>query len=234
MTSFATSLTTALNRAVVSSVVDSVAQDGLRALNAALEDAGFRKAEGLKNYEVFSHATGNTVLFEIVLDLESVEAPPQDQADAAAAAAEILESEIDKYVVRTYAIAAGGGIARVSRMKDARRPARDARTPARDARTPARDARRSAGKTASSRKSEHDAARERPRSLAGMKGIRVTKEGKVSLAFEKVMAESKDGSVRYPSGQFDGVMKGFMDRLKKVVVESFLPELEKAIARYGI
>jgi hypothetical protein len=234
MSSFTTSLETALSRSVVSTVVDEVAQLGLRALNSSLEGAGLRKMEGLKNFEVFSHASGNTVLFEVVLDVDQVEASSQEQMDSAVSAAEILESEIDNLVLRTYGLSKGGSVVRISRMKDARRPARDARRPAQDARRPARSALRPAGKGSSARDVEHKAARERPRSVAGMKGIRVTKEGKISLAFEKVMTQSKDGSFRYPSGEFEGILKDFMDRLKKIVLDSFLPELEKALERYTL
>ena len=224
MSDLATSLTTALNRIVVSSVVDDVAKLGLKALKKALDDAGFQKMEKLKDYEVFSHVSGNTILFEIVLDIDSMDVPPE-KLDEASQSAEILESEIDNLVFRTYGLTKGGDVSRISRMKDARSPVQDARRPARDARRPA-------GRGSMARKVDHAAAKAAPRALAGMKGIRVTKEGKVSLSFQRTMTKTDEGETKYPEGKFDGVMKDFMDRLKKVISDVFVPELDQAMARY--
>jgi hypothetical protein len=82
------------------------------------------------------------------------------------------------------------------------------------------------------RKVDHAAAKAAPRALAGMKGIRVTKEGKVSLSFQRTMTKTDEGETKYPEGKFDGVMKDFMDRLKKVISDVFVPELDQAMARY--
>jgi len=226
----ATSLETALGR-VITGVADDVAQLGLKALRDSLDAAGFRKMENLKDYEVFSHVSGDTILFEIVLDVEGVEALPEDKLEQAGQNAEILESEIDNLVFRTYGLTKGGDVARISRMKDGRRPVTDARRPARDARRPARDARKGAG-GALEREAAHKVAKSAPRSLAGMKGIRVTKEGKLSLSFQRSVTAGPNGEAKFPSTQFEGVLQDFMDKLKKVITDVFVPELEAAVARY--
>lgn len=211
-----TSLTTALNRVIVG-MSDDVAKLGLQALKKSLDDAGFQKMDHLKNYEVYSHVSGNTILFEIVLDVDGVEELPQETLDSASQSAEILESEIDRPVMRSYGISAGGDVSKLSKMKDARRPAKDARRPAgRESET----------------KAVGPATKTAPRPLAGMKGVRVTKEGKVALTFEKVMSKTENGEIKYPEGKFDGVMKDFMDRLKQVVLKSFAPELKNTLERH--
>lgn len=231
MLDIATSITTALNRAIVG-ISDDVAKLGLQALKESLDDAGFQKMDLLKNYEVYSHVSGNTILFEIVLDVGAVEDLPEETLNSALQSAEILESEIDNLVMRSYGISAGGDVFRLSRMRDVRIPSRDARSPARDARRPARDARRPAGRGAEARKIDHAVAKVAPRSLAGMRGIRVTKEGKISLAFEKTVSKTEEGEIKYPEGKFDGVMKDFMDRLQQVVLKSFAPELKRILERH--
>ena len=223
MADIATSLETALGR-VITGVADDVAQLGLKALRDSLDAAGFRKMENLKDYEVFSHVSGDTILFEIVLDVEGVEALPEDKLEQAGQNAEILESEIDNLVFRTYGLTKGGDVARISRMKDGRRPVTDARRPA-------RDARKGAG-GALEREAAHKVAKSAPRSLAGMKGIRVTKEGKLSLSFQRSVTAGPNGEAKFPSTQFEGVLQDFMDKLKKVITDVFVPELEAAVARY--
>ena len=231
MTDIATSLETALGR-IITGVADDIAMLGLKALRSNLDEAGFRKMENLKDYDVFSHVSGDMILFEIVLDVEGLEALPEDKLDQASQNAEILESEIDNLVFRTYGLTKGGDVARVSRMKDARSGLTDAKRPSRDARRPARDARRPAGKGSLDREAEHRVAKAAPRSLAGMKGMRVTKEGKLSLSFERSVTSGPQGETKLPSTQFGGVLQDFMDKLKKVITDVFVPELEAAMIRY--
>lgn len=202
----ATTLNAVLDRAV-DRIVDGVATDGLKALKSVLDSAGFSRSEYLKDYEVLAHVTGRDITFEILLNVEAVE--PEDEAAREAMQQEVEEAQ--QRASKTYRMTSRG----VQRLEDARRPSRDARRPSRDAR-----------KTASDRTTEHKVALHAPRSA------RITRAGKLAVALKRSIRTTERG-VRFPEGEFQGIIGKFMDEIRSVIAERFLPELSDIIQRHA-
>jgi hypothetical protein len=59
----------------------------------------------------------------------------------------------------------------------------------------------------------------------------VNREGMVSLRMTKTVEDTPDGGVRLPKGKFQGVIGKLMESIQDVIVENFVPELEKLLAR---
>lgn len=200
----ATTLTAAMDRAV-DRVIDGIATDGLKALKSVLDSAGFPKSEYLKNYEVFAHVSGTEVTFEILLDVEAVELEDEEDEEAGKAMKKQLE-KIQRKASRTYRMTSRG----VQRLEDIRRPVRDAR------------------KTAADRLAGHEMALYAPRSA------RITRTGKLAVALKRSIRTIKEKEeVRFPEGKFQGIIGKFMDEIKFVIAENFLPELSDIIQRHA-
>jgi hypothetical protein len=194
----------------IESSIDSIAKKCLVALRNILDQAGFREFENLKNYEVYVHVSGESMAFEILVDFESFD-------DKSKKLIEDLESknELIEKSARSYGFIVNG-IHRIEGMKDARKPAMDARRPARDARRPARDAR----ENSNDRSIKKEIARIAPRSL------KIDRSGKLSMAFQRSMEISNDEFV-YPEGDFQGLIKEFMNKVKLVVSTTFKSEIKR-------
>lgn len=223
MDNFTTSLAAIMSRAV-EQAVDAVARDGLVVLRDLLEQEGFSRSEFLKDYDVFAHVSGGTIMFEIVLDFEALE-PGDAEAKAA------LEEETQQALAeasKTYGLSLRTP-RRLIGQRDARRPASDAR---RDARRPARDAR----KTSQDRLFGHEVANHAPRRVIIPKGIgaprdaAVTSEGKLSVVFQRSVRSTENG-FQMPQGKFDGIVGKFLDRLRSVIADKFTPALAEILSQ---
>ncbi len=112
MPSYSTSID-ALSSRILDSIIDKIAISGLEKLKQILDSSGFAKSEYLKNYEVYSHITKNTITFEILVDVEATY--PADKITEEA----IEEDKGEIPGDRTYGIAKEG-IRRITGAKDAR------------------------------------------------------------------------------------------------------------------
>lgn len=223
MSDIATSLNAALMR-IVDSVIDDVAVDGIAALKKVLDDSGFSKSSYLKDYEIYAHVDGRTIVFEILIPADALNMDDSKTADAVTKAAE-QDPDAHTPGVRTYGFQPTTQPGRLTGRRDARR---DARQPARDARRDARKAPQtleSKAKTAQSRLIEHQIALNSPR------GATVDRQGKISLRMSKSVEDKPDGGVQMPQGQFQGVIGKFMKELEAVIRDNFAPELEKVLER---
>lgn len=220
----ATTLNAALMR-IVDSVIDAIAADGVVALKKVLDDAGFSKSDALKDYEVYAHVSGREITFEILVPADAFDTSDAQTQEAVDKARAEAEAEENTPGVRTYGFQPTSRPGRLTGRRDARRDARksvwDAR---RDARKPPKTL-TSRAKTAQTRLMEHEAALHAPR------GMTVNREGMVSLRMTKTVEDTPDGGVRLPKGQFQGVIGKFVESLKDVISENFVPELEKLLAR---
>lgn len=212
MSDITTTLYTAMHRAA-RNVLHDIAKVGVVSLKKVLDKAGFSKSEYLKNYQVFSHVYGEEVIFEILVDFDAIQADD----DATKKALEDNQQKLES-VDASYGVKSGRAYTAV---RDGRKPAYDARTPAKDARTPAKDAR----KTSQDRLLGHEIALHAPRSA------RITREGKLSVTLQRSVRETKN-QVHLPQGQFEGVMKDVMDKLSSILLDAFLPELQKIVDNY--
>ncbi len=214
MTDIATTLNTALERAL-DGVTDEIAKEGLKALKRVLDGAGFSQSEYLKNYQVYAHVIGHSIVYEIVLDIEAV--VPEDQAtQQALATVDQQSAEAVQEAARTYGLVLNRPQRRTNDgRRDARRPARDARRPARDARRTSRD-----------RLVAKEIANFRPRSAT------VTRSGRLSVALKRSV-RATENEVKFPRGQFQGVLGTFMKELKQVVLSKFAPILADIVRNYG-
>ena len=220
MPSFTTSLSTQLMRAV-ESVRDSIAKDGLTALKKVLDESGFSRSSYLKDYEVYSHVTGNRIMFEILIQVDSVDIDVKKVQEQNQASVEAFEKAAD----RTYKIISRGGFNRVSQMRDNRKPRPSALRPTKDALHRVGGL-SSAFKDSGQRKLEHGIAMAMPR------GMNVDRIGKLSVQFGKQTRTTKSGDIHFPQGQFQGIIKKFMDELRQIVLTQFSPELEKILKNY--
>lgn len=214
MSNIATTLYTAMRRAS-SVVLHDIAKTGVVALKRVLDRSGFPKSEYLKNYEVYSHVVDDSVLFEILVDLDAVQI--EDELTKKALQE---QSETVNDASTTYGVKSGRAYAF---MKDKRKPARDARKPAKDARKPARDARTNSR----DRLVDHEIALHAPRSA------RITRQGKLSVLLKRSMRET-ESEVRLPQGDFEGIMKDIMDKLSDVLYQYFIPELQELVNDYVV
>lgn len=212
MVDIATTLHTAMRRAA-KTVLHDIAKEGVVALKRVLDIAGFARSEYLEDYEVYSHIVGDSVIFEILVDFDAVQA----EDDFTREALEKQQEEL-KNVERTYGVKSNKAYTRV---RDARSPAKDARKPARDARKPAKDARVGAKE----RLLGHEIALHMPRSA------RITRQGKLSVTLRRSMRETEE-EIRMPQGHFEGIMKTVMDKLSSIIFQNFLPELQEIIDNY--
>lgn len=207
-----TSLTAMLDR-LVDDIVDEIAKEGLALLKKILDEAGFQKSPYLKDYEVYAHVMGDVIIFEILLDVDSV--VPEDELTRnaikeAAAAAQAAEADADK----TYAIGPNGP----QRLVGKHNARRDARTPARDVRRPARDARR----TSRDRLILKEVANISPRSA------KVDRDGRLSVALKRT-AKVVDEEVVMPQNEFQGIIGKFIGEISSLVSGKFAPGLASII-----
>jgi hypothetical protein len=219
MVDYTTALMAELQRAV-DRVIDSIAKDGLVALKSALDSAGFGEYDSLKNYEVYAHVNNGEIRFEIIVDLESLDEETKQRLRPRD------EDEHIRKATKMFAFSGIGGMTRrvTGSARRLNKPAHDARTKIHDARKPARSGARDATKGAEERLAGHELALRAPR------GMSITNQGKLSIVLEKSIQETTR-DVRFPQGDFQGVIGDFMDKLNKVVVEKFAPELEDIVSR---
>ncbi len=226
-----TSLTAQLQRAV-SAVADNIARSGLELLQKTLDNAGFLKSSYLKDYEVYSRVNRDTITFEILVRLDSI------QVDQMRLAEKTREQEMvtpkdtaEQAEERVFGIQGRGGFANVARMHDARKPTRDARKPLRDARKPLHDATKGP-RDSRERAINHTLARTRPRSILLPRGMQVNRDGKLAIQLDRRATLNKEGGLQMPNGEFQGIVRRFMDDLRHLVLEQFTPQLEKIISGY--
>jgi len=219
MDDIATTLWAAMHRAVDESI-DVIAKEGLIALKRTLDTAGFPNSEFLKNYEIFAHAYGNTVEFEIILDEGAM--VPADQVTEQDIAKEKLAEKQAKQKLEERARTYGWGSHGPRRLVSKNKPAKDARKPAIDARKKLQ----SHKKTAEIRTLEHEVALTMPRSA------RITSEGKLSVSTRRMVQKTKTG-IQLPQGDNQGIIDKFMDQLDKVIMNTFVPKLGEIIAEYA-
>ena len=200
-------------RRAAKAVLHDIAKEGVVALKRTLDIAGFARSEYLKDYEVYSHIRGDSVIFEVLVDFDAIQA----EDDFTREALEKQQEEL-KAVEKTYGVKSNKAYTRV---RDARTPAKDARKPAKDARQPAKDARVGAKQ----RLLGHEIAMHMPRSA------RITRQGKLSVTLRRSMRETEE-EVRMPQGHFEGIMKTVMDKLSSILFQNFLPELQEIINDY--
>lgn len=219
MSDFATSLRALLDRAVDASV-DAIAKEGLVALKASLDGAGFGRNDKLKDYDVYAHVSGNEITFELQVEFDALD----DETKETVLRQEPVQERV-RAVARSYAVSGvGGSVTQISGRRDARSPARDARKKIHDARRPPSRV-GSATKGAAERLAEHELNLRMPR------GMSITRTGKLSVALERITQVAEDGSVRLPQGDFQGILGDFMERLEKVVAQRFVPALEEILRR---
>jgi hypothetical protein len=221
MPTFETSLTAQLKRAV-DAVKDEIAKDGLSALKKVLDESGFSKSQYLKNYEVYSHVNSQGILFEILVEVEATDIDLKKVHEDATASVQEFEAAAD----RTYKIISRGGFNRVAQMRDMRREVPSALKPTKDNLHRIGPATHSKLKNSGHRKLEHGIALAAPRSM------NINREGKLSVQFAKQTRTTKSGEIHLPQGKFQGITKKFIDELKKIVLSSFAPELEKIMKNY--
>lgn len=226
MTDITTSLTAQLQRAV-EAVTDTIAKDGLLVLKRVLDNAGFAHSPYLKDYQVYAHVAADGIVFEILLNVEAFDIDKKLLQKDSQKAIEAFEDASE----RTYHIISRGGFARVARMKDNRRAIPSAlnrpnRTKSNLKQWGDQGFVRNRFKDSGQRKTDHRLALSAPRDMS------VSREGRLSVSFQRQTRTTKSGEIHFPQGKFQGLVKKFMDELKQLVLSNFVPELEKIMQKY--
>lgn len=225
-----TSLTAQLQRAV-EAVSENIARSGLELLQKTLDNAGFLKSPFLKDYEVYSKVRKDTITFEILVSLDSIKVDQKRLAEKTLEQQRVTPKDTtDQAEEKVFAIQGRGGFARVARMHDARHFQRDARKPARDARRPVTSAKRPP-KNSEDRAADHAFARMKPRSILLPRGMNISREGKLAIQLDRRATVNKEGGLQMPNGEFQGIVRRFIDDLRQLILEQFTPQLEKIISR---
>lgn len=237
MSDLATALMSRLQRSVAS-VSDAIAKDGLELLRSVLEESGFGRSEHLKDYELYAHSDGSEIVFEILLSVDSVEGgaagsdDENDMSDEVAAyrvaAMEAMEAKFEEAAVKSFGLSRDGSVHRISSLRDKRHTSRDTKKPSRDTKRKSRDTKRGA----EVREFEHKAAAAAPRSLGAPRSMDVGRSGKLRISFTRKLRKTASGETHYPQGSYDGIMGKFVDGMKDIVAQRFIPELEKILSGY--
>jgi len=229
MSDVTTALMARLQRSL-DAVSDGIAKDGLQLLRRVLEDAGFGKSEFLKDYDLYAHKSGSgEIVFEISLTVEALES--NDESDEVAAyrkeAMESMENKFEEAAVKSFGLSKDGEVHRVSTLRDKRVQSRDTKRNSHDSRRKSHDT----TKGSSAREFEHKAAAASPRALGAPRSMQVGRSGKLKLSFTRKLTKVSSG-YQYPQGDFEGIMKKFVDGMQDVVARRFVPELEKILSGY--
>lgn len=127
MTDFATSVQSAIARAQ-KSIMESVAKDGLRALESVLSKSGLKDSPYMKGYELYAFATSSGVDFEIHLSAEALDDPGVADPPPEEGSASESEKAALREAAEMFTLSPDLRPVRVAKMRDVRSPARDART----------------------------------------------------------------------------------------------------------
>jgi hypothetical protein len=211
-----TTLHTALSRAM-GSLMDRIAVDGLSALKKTLDEAGV--PERLKQYEIYSHVAGDSILFEIVVDSSRVIATDRKTMEAIRSEMSNMREQMMKRVMKSFEIGPEGP-RRV--VRDARIAQNDVRMRPMDARRGARDARR---QILDARRKLED------KRIEGIHGMDLTPDGKLSVTIERSASAGKLG-FKYPKGAFQGIMGDFINRLQDAISNNFSEKLESILSKH--
>lgn len=205
MASLATSIQDAILRSQ-RGIMESLAKDGLRALESAIANSGLKDSPYMSGYELYSKATATTVEFEIHLSTEAFEDPtvlepiPEEEVDEEGVTA--TEKAELKLALKMFTLSRDMKPTRVAKMRDMRTPAHDART-------------RKTGVVRSP------------------VAIRPTVDGKLAVDTKKTAKVGADGSTTLPQGSFQGVMGDFIQQLKDLMAEQLTAALQKSLGKYS-
>jgi hypothetical protein len=221
----------------VASVSDAIAKDGLELLRSVLEESGFGKSEHLKDYELYAHTDGSEIVFEILLSTDSVEggaAEGSDEDDMSeevaryrVAAMEAMEAKFEEAAVKSFGLSSDGAVRRISTLRDKRHTSRDTKKPSRDTKKKSRDTKRGS----EVREFEHKAAAAAPRAVGAPRSMHVGRSGKLKISFTRKLRKTAEAT-HYPQGSYEGIMGEFVDGMKDIVAQRFIPELEKILSGY--
>jgi hypothetical protein len=214
-----TSIRTQIHRAL-GGLIESAAKDGLVALRKSLSEAGFVGNQ----YEIFSHVTDSSVIFEIVVNSSDIVVTDKKTMDAIETESSKIKEEMMKNVKKSFEITVDGprrvvndsrSSVNENRVKDARKPSRDARSSMMDARNT----------VAGTQKDTLNPLIENPR------GIDVTSDGKLSITIERSTKKTSSG-IKFPKNLNQGVMGDFMSRLNDSISDNFSKRFQEILTRH--
>lgn len=218
---------------VVDDMMDDVAVQGLTALKRILDDSGFADSPFLKNYEMSASVGNGEVEFEILLDSEAVDEESRRKMrketettykNNTRKVSNRSGKDGAKEFVKTYTMSSKGRPERIVGMRDGRRHKKDGRTFQRDMRKISSDRLKpDALKTSGERYVEHELSATAPR------GMDVDESGKLRIAIHREIRNTKK-KVIFPQGDYQGIVKKFVDEMVDMIETRFAPELEKILA----
>lgn len=217
----------------VLSTIDSIAVEGLTALKRILDESGFADSPNLKDYEVTASVSKDSVEFELLIDFEGLDEDSkrkmrkENEEVFDRHANEVKGRSEARDFVKTYTMSPRTKRPeRIVGMRDARRPPREGRRFQRDARKIPYDRHRTdASKTSGQRYVEHEFAATAPR------GLDVDDSGKLRIALHREIRNTKKGVI-FPKGDYQGIVKKFVEQIEQIMEEKFVPELESIIMQH--
>lgn len=202
-----------------------------------MDESGFADSEYLKDYQVYAHINSESVEFEILISVEGVEDNSkkvlQDESrrkmrkETSAIyqkhSRDVKSKSEAKKFVRTYTLSPKGRPERIVGSRDGRTHAKDARKFQKDGRKTSYDrSRKSPLKNSGERYVEHEFAATSPR------GLDVDLDGKLRISLQREIRNTSR-KVIFPQGSYQGIVKNFVNEIKKLIEEKFTPELEAVI-----
>lgn len=209
---------------ISSEYMEEVAKEGLVLLRSLLAKSGFLDSEYLKDYELSSHMDGDSVVFEIIINESSISDSSINEVREISTPVNPNNLPGEQYTIPTIPSRAFASARRIlsGGSRGGSYDARKSSKTSHDARVSASDARRDNRVTSSDRSLTRDASAPAPRNM------RVDRQGKLVLAFRKQMEENGD-TYSYPSGDFSGIVREFLEKLQVFLLEQFAPKLEEII-----
>jgi len=212
---------------VADEMLDPIATEGLKALKQILDGSGFADSPALKDYDLTSSIGNGVVEFVITLNDEGLESETRRKMRDETKNSYRGKSkqvtglgDADRFV-RTYMMRPNGRPERIAGMRDARKTRHEGRKFKQDARTIASDrASKITPKTSGERHVAHQHAAVAPRGMS-------VEDGKLRIAMQREIRNSSKTIM--PQGSYQGIMRDFVEKLQKIIVDQFSPVLETIV-----
>ena len=214
------------------SVRESIAKEGLVALKNLLDSEGFADSPYLKDYEIYSEINEDVINYVIELNEKAFSDEfkrkmRKETEDKFKKESKKVEGRGEaKDFRKTYMLGPTGRPERIEGSYDARKKLREKRRFAKDARTISDDRRKTKTPlTSSERYVDHEFNATAPRSME------VEEDGKLRITMQREIRNTEK-KVIFPKGQYQGIIKKFLDELTEMMEDKFNQELNSIISRY--
>lgn len=205
-------------------IVDALALKGLEILKSILDEY---ESPYLKNYSIWSESHKTEVTYFIELDKTAItdesrrKMRKETETMQKRKMKEVRSIGEAKDYVRTYMMGPDGRPERIVGSRKAAKPRVDKRKPQRDARKTSADRNNiTKPKESGERYVDHELYATAPR------GIEIEPDGRLRITLQREVRNTNRGMIM-PNGQYQGVMKDFLEQLSKKIAEEFVEKFSR-------